>query len=928
MEDPEDSEKRQITMLAQNAVITLEKCLQVSGSSSHLAEAQLARFNLWATNIGVFAKYKASLDYRLRDSPDIQRIITNLLEVLALYAGQALRAELEMSSSNDVEATRSEVAAQREATTPGRDSSNPTPCQQDSQLQPLKSLSIVPAYQAVEDTITRLHRLSTAIRNAGIRNPYSRITRLIILDEDGNDINQTFEYFISQVLKLRHAGLSDALRCRIADAICFRRRRFLYNKPAAQKYQGVFVAPVLRSGRGVHHIPTPPASRKLPSIPDTPLPPPAQALTTRTASTFYPQRFQYPRTSEPSVVSTATPISHIPRMSEHIPKPPPVASGQKESQCPFCPFVINIKHLSGARWIKHFQDDLEPYICLFEDCTSPRELFSSVEHWLAHMKAHPAPSTEWICSMRHASSTQTVMKSAEAFVDHVRDLHPGRFTDMRIKKLQLHAARPGPMFSSCSFCDWSEPPDTENPKVPGRPTSLEEHIADHLFDLALLSLPPMRSDENRDEDVRDSLANVSMITGNRPSHSALSQNLSGFEFHSYRSPSPDSEAMHASRHSHVSPVPSVDALSYQPDSPPPRDSPSPFDQSPQRLPTSDIPNSESSFRCRWQDCNLSCTLGFQGTLLEHIKDDHVAHIGLRCPSEGCSSSYSLQEDLIHHIKVTHCGTIADTPEVSALEMFEELEQKALSTSGQPLLCKWEDCPESEDFFSSHALIFHINRYHVVPENGDRSARFRNLDPSSNTATKGSTHYNVFFNDHSQIEVPGRENPMEDLPEQPEMIKCICDFSHDDGQTIYCENCNTWQHIVCYYDDMQPPEEHLCADCQPRFLHVKRARDLQEAQLEAASAANRREGNPNRKARKRRKRKDRDLGEEGNDSRAASSPLPRRSEPGAEGDLFPNESAPIPKRRRQVPSAPLPMATGISERNPPSKEPPRSEQQEL
>lgn len=263
----------------------------------------------------------------------------------------ALRTELEVSSSNNDEARRSEISTKCEATTPGRDISNTTPCYPGFQIQPLKNLSIVPAYQAVEDTITRLHHLSTAIRNAGVRNPYSRITRLIILDEDGNDINQAFESFISQVLKLRHSRLSEALRSRIADAICFRRRRFLYNKPSPKKYQGGFVAPVLPSGRGVHHIPTPPASRKRPSIPDAPLPSPARAPTTRTASTFYPQRFQYPRSSEPSVVSTATPSSHIPRMNEHIPKPPSVASGQKEAQCPFCPFVINIKYLSGSRWM-------------------------------------------------------------------------------------------------------------------------------------------------------------------------------------------------------------------------------------------------------------------------------------------------------------------------------------------------------------------------------------------------------------------------------------------------------------------------------------------------------------------------------------------------------------------------------------------------
>ncbi|OJJ94807.1 hypothetical protein ASPACDRAFT_64957 [Aspergillus aculeatus ATCC 16872] len=865
MEDPEDPEKRQITVLAQKAVIALEKCLQVSGSFSHLAEAQLARFNLWATNIGVFAKYKASLEYRLRDSPDVQRIIINLLEILALYAGQALRTELEVSSPNNEEASRSEVSTQCETTIPGHDISNTIPYHSDFQMQPLNNLSIVPAYQAVEDTITRLHHLSTAIRNAGVRNPYSRITRLIILDEDGNDINQAFESFISQVLKLRHSRLSEALRSRLADAICFRRRRFLYNKPSAKKYQGGFVAPVLPSGRGVHHIPTPPASRKRPSIPDAPLPPPAQALTTRTASTFYPQRFQYPRLSEPSVVSTATPSSHIPQMNEHIPKPPSVASGQKEAQCPFCPFVINIKYLTGTRWIKHFQDDLEPYICLFEDCTSPRELFSSAEQWLAHMKAHPAPSAEWICAMHHASSNQIVMKTAEEFANHIRDMHSGRFTDMQIKKLLIRAARPGPIFSSCPFCDWLEHPDPEKPKVSGGPTPIEEHIADHLFDLALLSLPPMQNNETSDEEIRDSLANVSIVSANRHITSLLFQALMLLAINLIRL-LPGIVCLPLNRVRDLFPQATIQILKVSPGA----------------------------------DGMIALT-----------------------PAHG-----AFKEDLIHHIKITHGGVVVDNAEVHPFKIFEELEQKALQTSGQPLICRWDDCPQRESFFSSHSLLFHIDRDHVVPENGDYSGSIRNLDPSMMSAPKNPKDYYAVFNDHFEIEPPRRENSMEELPgQESEMIKCICGLNHDDGQTIYCEKCNTWQHIVCYYGDRQFPDEHMCGDCQPRPLNSHRARALQEAQLEAASAATRRE-EENRKTRKRRRRKDRDLGEAGSDSRAASSPLPRRNEPGAEADLFPNESAPVRKRRRQIPSAPVYMSTDISEKEPPSKKPPRSEHQEL
>ena len=48
------------------------------------------------------------------------------------------------------------------------------------------------------------------------------------------------------------------------------------------------------------------------------------------------------------------------------------------------------------------------------------------------------------------------------------------------------------------------------------------------------------------------------------------------------------------------------------------------------------------------------------------------------------------------------------------------------------------------------------------------------------------------------------------------LKCICGFGEDDGRTILCGSCETWQHIECYYyrKELNPEESHLCADCDP------------------------------------------------------------------------------------------------------------------
>ncbi|KMU83918.1 hypothetical protein CIHG_01702 [Coccidioides immitis H538.4] len=64
-------------------------------------------------------------------------------------------------------------------------------------------------------------------------------------------------------------------------------------------------------------------------------------------------------------------------------------------------------------------------------------------------------------------------------------------------------------------------------------------------------------------------------------------------------------------------------------------------------------------------------------------------------------------------------------------------------------------------------------------------------------------------------------------EEPYTIKCICIFDDDDGSTVFCERCETWQHIVCYYDDQEVPEIHNCTDCEPRVLDSKRATERQK-----------------------------------------------------------------------------------------------------
>jgi uncharacterized protein len=69
--------------------------------------------------------------------------------------------------------------------------------------------------------------------------------------------------------------------------------------------------------------------------------------------------------------------------------------------------------------------------------------------------------------------------------------------------------------------------------------------------------------------------------------------------------------------------------------------------------------------------------------------------------------------------------------------------------------------------------------------------------------------------------------VETVEEEPYTIKCICNFSDDDGNTIYCETCDTWQHIDCFYPDnreeaLREDFAHSCHDCKPRPLDKQKA----------------------------------------------------------------------------------------------------------
>ena len=99
-------------------------------------------------------------------------------------------------------------------------------------------------------------------------------------------------------------------------------------------------------------------------------------------------------------------------------------------------------------------------------------------------------------------------------------------------------------------------------------------------------------------------------------------------------------------------------------------------------------------------------------------------------------------------------------------------------------------------------------------------------------------------------------PAPEEEEEDYTIKCICGYQDDDGNTVQCETCETWQHIECYYGGKKAPgvhEVHNCADCEPRPLDGKRATERQRARREELDVGDRKPKKPTAPAKSHKKK---------------------------------------------------------------------------
>lgn len=175
---------------------------------------------------------------------------------------------------------------------------------------------------------------------------------------------------------------------------------------------------------------------------------------------------------------------------------PPSQGLPSEFECPFC-FQVK-KCLKPSDWAKHFCEDLQPFVCTFEQCTDPKS-FKRKADWIRHENERHRQLERWVCNIVDCSH---ICYRKDNFVQHLVREHkmpePKPRSDPRTNRVPYY--RPSgsevldveqdSVWTLVEECREEEPksPKDEPCKFCGTVCSswkkLSNHLAKHMEDIA------------------------------------------------------------------------------------------------------------------------------------------------------------------------------------------------------------------------------------------------------------------------------------------------------------------------------------------------------------------------------------------------------------------------------------------------------------
>ncbi|KAK4186118.1 WD40-repeat-containing domain protein [Podospora australis] len=459
---------------------------------------QRDRFRVWAGNLGALQHGRASLDFRLRESSlmriTVLKLLTQLKDALikSNEVVQGLRLPLEKQFSDqhweDSDSSEDDVGQER------------------SQCRTHQRTELGQNMLEITQAISALFKLSFKIRNPSTRSTTQSTLRALLFKQmiqvdEATTVDLLTAYADFDVAHIREKFRQ--MRCASTDeisddylverwgkSVTNRRRFFGYWKRHARKLAQETEEERLRNEQSLSAHPdvflantgtalegmfanTLTGNRETQSTA-------GETILSATEGTAYDRKLDDDVDMQSVISYTSTAFSHDGTSMADLPQPPRTETGQAEFKCPYCWVVCPIRHAKGKHWREHILQDLQPYMCTYNDCPDPDAMYGTRQAWLSHeAQTH---RKVWRC-FEHT----VLFGSPRALKEHLETRHPNLGASQIQTMIDLGHATILDDRSVCPFCLSEQPFEQKD---------LISHMASHMKSLALFSVPISAQDKD------------------------------------------------------------------------------------------------------------------------------------------------------------------------------------------------------------------------------------------------------------------------------------------------------------------------------------------------------------------------------------------------------------------------------------------------
>lgn len=184
-------------------------------------------------------------------------------------------------------------------------------------------------------------------------------------------------------------------------------------------------------------------------------------------------------TERGTVVSFASTALDANGKGIELPRPPVDALKGESFTCPYCFVMCPARQGHGKVWKAHVLHDLQPYVCTYDECSKPNELYKSRRQWQEH--GNSAHRRTWRCN-KHS---QAVFPSPDGLRSHFYHEHEDLAESEIEELLSILASAHADDREFCPICLQNCP----------FPKGITNHIANHLERIALFALPKNSKDD-------------------------------------------------------------------------------------------------------------------------------------------------------------------------------------------------------------------------------------------------------------------------------------------------------------------------------------------------------------------------------------------------------------------------------------------------